>query len=311
MGPRIRLQPRTVTATVALLAACLVARASSAQTVIRTTVDPQHRSLLTADSALAAQIATRGPAAIFVSLPPGAPVLIPDAPILRDAATARALFQRRYPDGARLELRAQHAVLSADGQLGCTVGLTKLHLPDDAPGKSRPGRYATCWKRQSDGTWRPVAHSRNGEIISDAALGATLDRAATDPANDPKSAPADALRAAQDADAAFANFASDSGPARAFGRWAAADAMLLGALPKPRRGPDDIATAFASFPPSGKFAWAPVRALGAASGGLAFTVGEAVITTTGKPANTKYLTIWRQESDGAWKYIFDLGSDRP
>jgi ketosteroid isomerase-like protein len=307
MGPRIRLQSHIVATILALLAS----HASAAQTVIHTTVDPQHKSLLAADSALAAQIATRGPAAIFVSLPPGAPVLIPDAPILRDAATARALFQRRYPDGTRLELRAQHAVLSADGQLGCTVGLTKLRLPDDAPGKSRPGRYATCWKRQSDGSWRPAAHSRNGEIIADAALGTTLDRAATDPASDPKTNPADALRTAQDADAAFAKFASDSGPALAFNRWAAADAMLLGALPKPRRGPEDIAAAFASFPPSGKFSWAPVRSLGAAGGGLAFTVGEAVITTNGKRANTKYLTIWRQESDGRWMYIFDLGSDRP
>ncbi len=305
--------PRTTMRRALLLTllAASINRTSAAQQVTRTTADPVRRALLSADSALAAQIATRGAAAMFVSLLPGAPVLIPDAPVLKDAATARALFQRRYPDGTRLELRAQHSILSADAQFGCTIGLTKLHLPDDPAGKSRPGRYTTCWKRQSDGSWRPAAHARNGEALSDVVLAPALERAPSDPSNASSLSATDALRAALDADAAFAKFASDSGPALAFPRWAAPDAMLLGATPKPRRGPEEIGQAFASFPPTGKFTWAPIRSIGAASGGLAFTVGEAVITTTGAPTNTKYLTLWRERADGRWEYIIDIGSNRP
>jgi ketosteroid isomerase-like protein len=32
---------------------------------------------------------------------------------------------------------------------------------------------------------------------------------------------------------------------------------------------------------------------------------------TGPESHSKYLTIWRLEPDGNWRYIFDIGSTRP
>jgi ketosteroid isomerase-like protein len=61
--------------------------------------------------------------------------------------------------------------------------------------------------------------------------------------------------------------------------------------------------------------WKPMRDLGMGAGGLAFTVGHSVSgPRAGKtgPANaSKYFSVWRQEPDGRWLYIFDLGTPRP
>jgi hypothetical protein len=90
--------------------------------------------------------------------------------------------------------------------------------------------------------------------------------------------------------------------------------MMLGARPAPVRGPAQARQAFATFPATGRFEWAPVDSLAAASrdGSLGFTVGEARIAPT--PASvsySKYLTIWRREPNGTYRWIFDIGSDRP
>jgi ketosteroid isomerase-like protein len=117
-----------------------------------------------------------------------------------------------------------------------------------------------------------------------------------------------------DADRAFARFSADSGgPAGAFARWVAADGMLLGARAVPPRGPEQAGEAFAGFPADGTFTWGPIDTLAMASrdGGLGFTIGEARIAAT--PADvsySKYLTVWRRERDGRFRFIFDIGSDR-
>jgi ketosteroid isomerase-like protein len=125
----------------------------------------------------------------------------------------------------------------------------------------------------------------------------------------------DALAEAQDADAAFARLGAESaGPGPAFARYAAPDAMLLGG-PQPVRGPEQIRDVFKDFPRDRVILWEPMRAYGAGSGGLAFTVGHSSTVprpgSSGAVTHGKYLTVWRQEPDGRWLYIFDLGSPRP
>ena len=172
-----------------------------------------------------------------------------------------------------------HAVVARDGALGCTTGV--LHLPAADSAQSSTGRYASCWRRGADGAWRMVAHSR---VMAEA-------------------------------DRAFARFSADSGgPAGAFARWVATDGMLLGGRAVPARGPEQVGKAFAGFPADGKFAWGPIDALAAASrdGDLGFTIGEARIAATpGDVSYSKYLTIWRREPDGRYRFIFDIGSERP
>jgi ketosteroid isomerase-like protein len=266
-------------------------------------------TLLAEDVALAATVAARGAGALVDRLAPQAPVNFPDAPIYRGAAEGGAPFAARYAaPGTRISWAPQHAIVSTDGAFGCTVGTTQMTVVSDTSRAPRNGRYITCWTRAGDGKWSIAGHARNGETAGIATPNALLNRpphSATEPGS------VDALRAAIDADAAFAKLSVDSGPATAFVRYAASDAMLLGGRAVPPRGPVQIRPGFADFPSAGRFAWAPVRTLGAAGGGLAFTVGESTITQDGKESRGKYITVWRQERDGHWKYVFDLGSPRP
>lgn len=122
------------------------------------------------------------------------------------------------------------------------------------------------------------------------------------------------LQASQKADAAFARLGSmPDGPGPAFVQYAATDAVMLGGSRFPH-GLTEIAAAFDGFPADQVIKWDPMRSFGAGSGGLAFTVGHSVSGPrpgkTGESQPNKYMTVWRQNPDGRWVYIFDLGSSR-
>jgi ketosteroid isomerase-like protein len=122
------------------------------------------------------------------------------------------------------------------------------------------------------------------------------------------------LRAAQDADAAFARQgALPDGPGPAFVHYAATDAVMLGGVHF-SHGLTGIAAAFDGFPADQIIKWDPMRSFGAGSGGLAYTVGHSTNGARGDKAEpaqfNKYMTVWRQNPDGRWVYIFDLGSSR-
>jgi len=276
------------------------------------------QSLLAADRSLATDLAVQGAAAFFDHLAPDAAVLIPDAPIYTSAVQARAPWLKRYAHrGWRFVQEAQHAVAARDGNFGCTVGLTRLEVATDANKVPRYGRYIACWQRASaDASWKVVGYTRTNDAPNEPALGDDLHhpphsatpRAA---ASGAARSAAEELKDAQDADSAFAAVSLARGPGAAFGEWAAADAMLLGAAPKPRQGPAAMRDAFKNFPRDGTFHWAPVRSLGAAGDGLAFTSGDAFNIVGGKRSQSKYITVWRREADGRWRFIFDSGSGRP
>lgn len=265
-------------------------------------------ALLARDRALSAEAVDRGAGALLEALALDGTMNIPGEPIHRGVVGARASFLERYGDsGTHVEWTPQHAIVSLDGRLGCTVGVIRMRVESDTTLTPRGGRYVTCWTRAADGTWQVAAHARNGETQATPQPAAWLDAA---PHSATASRGAGALRAIQDADAAFAKLAVDSGPGAAFARFAANDAMLLGGRPVPPRGPGEIRAVFEGGPPSA-YAWAPARDLGAATGGLGFTIGESVVTQNGQVSRGKYLTVWRQEGDGRWRYVFDLGSARP
>jgi ketosteroid isomerase-like protein len=74
-------------------------------------------------------------------------------------------------------------------------------------------------------------------------------------------------------------------------------------------GRDAIGAAFADFPTDAILEWVPVAANIAASGDLGCTVGEALVRARG--SYSKYLTIWKRQPDGAWKFVADGGNARP
>jgi ketosteroid isomerase-like protein len=270
-------------------------------------------ALLSADSALAQSAEASEAAAFLEALGPGAALLFTGQPILSGAEEALPAFTARYGGQSSYTWRPVHAVASVDGRFGCTIGFSRFSDAADTTGAERPGTYITCWQQGADGEWRIVGHQRNdsppratqetGGVWAQAPHSATV------------SSSPDPLRDAIEADAAFAERAlGPGGPGPAFAEFAAPDGMLLGGG-EPPRGPTQILEAFEGFFPDRVILWEPTRTLGAGSGGLAFTVGHSVTKPgegrSGEETHGKYLTVWRQEPDGRWAYIFDLGSPRP
>lgn len=265
-------------------------------------------SLLAADRAAAS-----GRVALALSVAPRATVLLPGRDVLRGTAEYRQPLGAFLLHGRRDHAwTAAHAVVSRDGTFGCTTGV--LHLAPADSTEPSSGRYVACWRHARAGGWVMVALDMTHAPPQVKSLPDSISGA---PASSGVAAPR-GLRAAQamaDADRAFARFSADSGgPAGAFSRWIAADGMMLGARAVPVRGPELAKQAFASFPATGRFEWAPIDSLSVASrdGSLGFTIGEARVAATPSDVSfSKYLTVWRREPDGRYKFIFDIGSDRP
>lgn len=74
-------------------------------------------------------------------------------------------------------------------------------------------------------------------------------------------------------------------------------------------GRDAIGGVFAAFPADAVLEWTPVATYIADSGDLGCTVGEASVR--GRGSYSKYLTIWKRQPDGRWKFVADGGNARP
>jgi ketosteroid isomerase-like protein len=270
--------------------------------------------LMAADAALSRQASSGGSEVVLKALDPGAAVLFPGQPVLRGQAESRAPFIARYGKPSTFSWRPVHAVASTDGMFGCTFGYSSFVNSADSVKTPHKGTYLTCWQKAKNGKWRIVGTHRNDSPREDPAHAdsGTLPGAPHSATISLRGNPA---IDAQDADSVFAVLGEQpSGPGPAFLKYVADDGMLVGSGEFPR-GKAGIEKAFEGFPAADRvITWRPLRSFGAGSGGLAFTVGHSVSgPRPGKPGravNQKYMSVWRQEPDGRWLYIFDLGTPR-
>lgn len=292
----------------------MIASALPGPSPVKTDTATVKAQLMAADLALGRRSSSGGSEVVLRALEPGAAVLLPGQPVLRGAAESRAPFIARYSRPSTFTWQPVHAVASADGRFGCTMGYSRFLNTADTVKTERKGTYLTCWRKGKDGKWRIAGMQRNDSppglpAFADSALlpGAPHSATTTFGGN--------ALIAAQDADSLFAVFGEQaSGPGPAFVRYVADDGMLIGSTEFPR-GKAGIAKAFEGYPASDRvITWRPLRSFGAGSGGLAFTVGHSVSGPrpgkTGQSVTQKYMSLWRQEPDGRWLYIFDFGTPR-
>jgi hypothetical protein len=84
-------------------------------------------------------------------------------------------------------------------------------------------------------------------------------------------------------------------------------ALLLLAAPQSPR--DELLTADRA---AARLNWAPIWGEAAGAGDLGCTVGLAEFKPgAGAPSYSKYLTVWRRQDDGTWKFAADAGNPRP
>lgn len=84
------------------------------------------------------------------------------------------------------------------------------------------------------------------------------------------------------------------------------------------RGLDSLKTRWAAPRPDGPspLFWEPQHAEVSASGDMGFTFGYwrfPATTTSGRDTlyYGNYVSIWKRQSDGAWKYVLDTGTNTP
>ena len=220
--------------------------------------------------------------------------LHPGAPLVRGKAAIRALLDSAAV-GA-VTWTPQYADVSDDGSLGYTYGWTRL--------ADQQGKYLACWRRDGSGPWRVTAYAR------------TRMAAGAPPATAGEEPIAPTVRGRADrhellaADSAFAAMSVARGAKAAFLDFAASEAVTLGPPAAPmNHGRDAIGATFADFPADAVLEWAPVSADVAGSGDLGCTVGEAKVLA--RQWYSKYLTVWKRQAGGAWKFVADGGNARP
>jgi ketosteroid isomerase-like protein len=255
----------------------------------------EREALLVADRTLAERTAAVGMTQGFLpALTDGAAYLQPGAPLLRGTDKIRVLFETA--DSADTAgWTPVFADVSADGGLGYSYGFLRA--------SGTRGKYLACWRKEQSG-WRIAAYARTRLVPGTDSLASPRRIMPSDPVRGPGD-PSELMRA----DSLFAAMSVSQGAKPAFLAFATDDAISFGGGPRMNEGREAIGAAFDGFPSGAVLAWWPVAAVIAESGDLGCTVGEATIESLKQ--YSKYLTIWKRQRDGSWKFVADGGNARP
>ncbi|MBJ6760599.1 DUF4440 domain-containing protein [Myxococcaceae bacterium JPH2] len=207
--------------------------------------------------------------------------------------------------------------VSADGQIGYSVGQATVDLKGaDGAAKQEHARYISAWKQQADGSWRVIATVRNPAKVALTPPEGFASSHTTASAAPRTLTSAAVLAEAFAADSAFSTLSTTEGMGHAFSTYAAEDALLIAGATG-LFGREAITKAYGPLTKDKlDLRWEPVLGDAATSGDLAFTVGRAKVVepgADGKPETdfVKYLTIWRRQPDGTWRYVTDGGNSSP
>lgn len=114
----------------------------------------------------------------------------------------------------------------------------------------------------------------------------------------------------------FCARARSSGIEAAFAAYAAPTAVFFDLDPQQHRGPAAVHLRFAGSNPAAVLTWQPVEAEVAGSGDLGYTWGTYEYRAPGKDGQEHigtghYVTIWKRQPDGKWKFVLDTGNPSP
>lgn len=275
-----------------------------------------HDALLRADLGRADSVAqrgyTNGLSGMFtddvVYLRGGLPIVL-GRPAARVIIAAESL-------GTKATVRWQpvRAEASLDGKSGYSYGYAVYGSAQPTATSVRIDRYIAFWRRESEG-WRIAGYAETyGTPPAPLALPPAAQSSAMKDTPMPRMQ--GALEAIRSADNDFSRDATRLGTGEAFGRYAADDAQIFSGPGEFISGPRAITQSFGPTTTKNSLVWHPVHGEVSAAGDLGFTVGNAVFTgerEDGAPLvrYSKYLTVWKRQRDGSWRYVVDGGSARP
>jgi ketosteroid isomerase-like protein len=117
------------------------------------------------------------------------------------------------------------------------------------------------------------------------------------------------------ADQDFSEMSVREGTSKAFLKYAASEAILLRERNYPVIGIKNLVKHMSDpGPKEMALEWEPLRAEIAASGDLGYTFGTWKYTAeNGKKVIIRgnYVTIWKKQADGRWKFVLDGGTTYP
>lgn len=275
-----------------------------------------HDELLRADIARADSVMRRGMAdGLAANMMEDVVYLRGGLPILRGRAAARAIAAAEsLGTSSAVRWQPVRAEASRDGQSGYSYGYTIVSTAAAGTPAIRVDRYIAYWRHLPVG-WRIAAYAETyGAPPTTLTLPAEA-QAAIMP-NIPMDRRTGAVDGVREADEEFSNDAAKFGTGVAFGRYAASDAQIFSGPGEFISGPHAIAESFGPPTEKNTLVWHPVHGEVASSGDLGFTVGNAVFTGVREDGArierfSKYLTVWKKQRDGTWRYVVDGGSSRP
>jgi ketosteroid isomerase-like protein len=117
------------------------------------------------------------------------------------------------------------------------------------------------------------------------------------------------------ADKAFSAMSAEKGMREAFLAFAAEEVIKPQDGRQPVVGRESLVRSFEGVPPRDfVLTWEPLKA--DAAGGLGYTFGNWTRkskTNAGSDTTVygNYISIWKRQDDGSWKYVFDSGNSTP
>ena len=118
------------------------------------------------------------------------------------------------------------------------------------------------------------------------------------------------------ADTEFNGMAQEKGIGPAFIHFAADDVVLMRQQKLPILGKKALSDLYAKVGRDLRLTWRPVKSDASASGDLGYTFGSWESVTVDKDGKETrgygvYITVWKRQPDGSWRYVFDGGNDTP
>ena len=114
----------------------------------------------------------------------------------------------------------------------------------------------------------------------------------------------------KDADIAFSDYSLTHGLQKAFIEFAADSVVLFKPNRMPIVGKQSLIKSYEGKSDSGVvLTWIPEKAIIAESGELGYTYGFWTYVARSDTSRGTYLTVWKKDLDGKWKYIADTGNE--